>query len=77
MYLRDIICNVLNFSVFDHTSCRKHDVLCFGVEGTNSIDVHEVTENYYFLLLIKGLFRNTFNLNRIHVSNLATHCFAF
>ena len=26
MYLCDSICNVLNFSVFDHTSSGKHDV---------------------------------------------------
>ena len=44
MYMRDPICNVLNFSVFYHNSCGKHDVPLYGVEETNYIDIHEVTE---------------------------------
>ena len=77
MYLRDPICNVLNFSDFDHTSCGKHDVPCYGVEETNSIDMHEVTENGDILVLIKDGFRINWYLKRLHMLNIAPHCFLF
>ena len=77
MYLHDTIFNVLNFSVFDHTSSGKHDVPLYGVEEADSIDVHEVTTNYDLLVLIKDGFRNTCYLNRLHILDLAPHCFDF
>ena len=77
MYLCDPICNVLNFSVFGHTSCGKHDVLWCGVEETYSIDMPEVTENSDLLLLIKYSFSNTCYLNRFYMLNIVTHCFSF
>ena len=56
MYLCDSICNVLNFSVFDHTSSGKHDVPWYGVEETDTIDVHEVTADGELFVLIKDGF---------------------
>ena len=53
MYLCDSICNVLNFSVFDHTSSGKHDVPWYGDEETDSIDVNEVKVNGELFVLIK------------------------
>ena len=35
MYLCDLICDVLNDSVFDHASCEKHDVTLYVVEETD------------------------------------------
>ena len=43
MYLCDPICNVINFSVFYHTSRVKHYVPLYGVEEADSIDAYEVT----------------------------------
>ena len=63
MYLHDPICNGLNFSVFDHTSCGKHNMPLYGVDEANSIDVHEVTANGDLLVLIKDVFWNNFYLN--------------
>ena len=54
MYLCDLTWNVLNFSVFYHTSCGKHDVPWYGVEETNYIYVHEVTANSDLIVLIKN-----------------------
>ena len=56
MYLCDSICNVLNFSIFDHTSSDKHDVPWYGDEETDPIDLHEVTENGDLFVLIKDGF---------------------
>ena len=70
MYLCDLICNVLNFSVFDHTSCGKHDVPLYGVEEADSIDVHEFTSYGDLLVLIKDGFRNTCHLDRLHMLDL-------
>ena len=56
MYLCDSICNVLNFSVFYHTSSGKHYVPCNGVEETDPIDVHEVTVDGDLFVLIKDGF---------------------
>ena len=74
MYLRDPILNVLNFSVFGHTSCGKHDVPWYVVEETNSIYMHEVTANGDLIVPIKDSFRNTWYINRPHMLNLAPHC---
>ena len=77
MYLYDPICNVLNFSVFDHTSCGKHYMLCYGVEETDSIDGHDITEDGDLLVLIKYGYGNACYLNGIHMLYLAPHCLAF
>ena len=77
MYLCDPICNVLNFSVFDHTSCVKHDVMLYGVEESDSIDVHEVKVDGDILVLVEYYFRNDCYLNRLHMLDLAPHCLAF
>ena len=77
MYLHDPICNVLNFPVFDHTSSGKHDLPLFGVEESNSIDVHEVTSNGDLLVLVKDVLGNPFYLNRLHMLDIALHCFSF
>ena len=77
MYLCDSICNVLNFSVFDHTYSGKHDVPWYGVEETDSIDVYEVTEYGDLFVLIKDGFGDTCYLDWIHMMYLAPHCFAF
>ena len=45
MYLCDPIFNVINFSVFDHTSCGKHGVLLYGIEEADSINVYEVASD--------------------------------
>ena len=77
MYLCDSIYNVLNFPVSDHTSSGKHDVPWYGVEETDSIDVHEVTEDDDLFLLIKDGFGNTCYLNGLQMLYFAPHCFAF
>ena len=77
MYQHDTICNVLHFSGFDHTSCGKHDVPGYGVEESNSIGVHEVTENCDIPIMIKYGFWNTCYLNSLHMLDLSPHCFAF
>ena len=77
MYLCDPICNVLNFSDFDHTSCSKHDVPLYGVEETDSIDVHEVTSYGDLLVLINDGFGNTCYLNMLHMLYIAPHCLSF
>ena len=77
MNLCDSICNVLNFSVFDHTSSGKHDVPLYGVEEADSIDVHEVTEYGEFFVLIKDGFRDILYLDGIHVMYLAPYFLAF
>ena len=53
MYLCDTICNFLNFSVLDNTSCGEHDVPLYGVKETYSVGVHDVTEDGDLLVLIK------------------------
>ena len=77
MCLCDSICNVLNFSVFGHTSSGKHDVSYYGVEEADSIDVHEVTAHGDLFVLIKDVFGNTCYLNGIHMLYLAPHCLDF
>ena len=77
MYLYDPICNVLNFSVFYHTSCGNHDVPLYGVEDADSIDVHEFTSYGDLLVLIKDGFGNTFYLNRIQMLDLVPNCLDF
>ena len=77
MYLYDLICNVLNFSVFDHTYCDKHYVPLYGVEEADSIDAHEVTEKIDLLVLIKDDFGDTCYLDGLHMLYLAPHCLAF
>ena len=42
MELFNYIFNVLYLSVFNHTSCGKHDVSVYGVQEANAVDVHEV-----------------------------------
>ena len=74
MYLCDPICNVLNFSVFDYTSCGKHDVPLYGVEEIDSIDFHECTSDGDLHVLIKDGFGNTCYLNGVHVLYLAPYC---
>ena len=71
------IWNTLNFSVFDHTSCGKHDVTWYGVDESNTIDVHEVTAYGELFVLIRDGFGNTCHLNRLHLLDLAPHCLAF
>ena len=73
----DSIFNVLYFSVFNHTSCGKNNVSGYGVQETNSIDVHEVTADGELLVLIKDAFGDSYYLNRLHILDLAPHCFAF
>ena len=41
--LFNYIFNVLYFSGFNYTSCGKHNMLGYGVQEANTIDVHEVT----------------------------------
>ena len=77
MYLCDPICNALNFSVFDHTFCGKHDVPLYGVQEADYIDVNQVTADGDLLVLIKDGFGNTFYLNRLQMLDLAPHCLAF
>ena len=67
MYLYGSIYNVLNFSVFDHTSSGKHDVPWYGVKETDSIDVHEVTAYVDLFVLIKDGFGDTFYLDGLHM----------
>ena len=67
MYLCDSICNVLNFSVFDHTSSGKHDVPWYGDEETDTIDVHEVTADGDLFVLIKDGFGDICYLDGIHM----------
>ena len=52
-------------------------MLWYGVEETYSIDVHKVTENGELLVIIKYGFTKTCYLNRLHMLNIVTHCFAF
>ena len=77
MYLSDSICNVFNFPVFDHTSSGNHDVPWYGVEETDSIDVHEVTADGDLFVLIKDGFGDTFFLDGLHMLYLAPHYLAF
>ena len=77
MYLCDSICNVLNFSVFDHNSCGKHDVPGYGVEEANSIDVHDVTSDGDLLVLIKDGFGKICYLDGLHMLYLAPYCLEF
>ena len=77
MYLCDSICNVLNFSVFDHTSSGKHDVLRYGDEETDPIDVHELTADDDHFLLIKDDFGGICSLDGIHMLYLAPYWIAF
>ena len=77
MYLCDSICNVLNFSVFDHTYSGKHDVLWYGDEETDPIGVHEVTADDDLFVLIKDGFGGICYLDGIHMLYLAPYCIAF
>ena len=77
MYLCDSIWNVLNVSVFDHTSSGKHDVPWYGDEETDPVDVHEVISDGELFVLIKDIFGNTCYLNGLHVLYLEPHCIAF
>ena len=77
MYLCDPICNILKFSVFGHTSCGKHDVLWYGVEEANYVNLHEVTSDSDLIVLIKDALGNTCYLYSIHMLDSATHCFPF
>ena len=47
----------------------------YGVEETNSIELHEFTETCDLLVMIKDNFRNTWYLNRLHMLNIAPHPF--
>ena len=76
-YLYDVIWNILNFSVFDHTSCGKYDVPWYGVEEANSVDVNEVKADGDLLVFIKDGLGNTWYLNWLHMLDLAPHCLAF
>ena len=77
MYLCDSIYNVLNFSVYDNTSSGKHDVPWYGVEETDSIDVHDVTADGDLFVLIKDGFGDICYLDGLHVLYLAPYCLAF
>ena len=77
MYLCDSICDVLNFSVFYHTSSGKHDVPSYGDEETNTIDVHEVTADGDLFVLIKDGFGNIFYIYGLHMLYLAPYYLAF
>ena len=77
MYLCDSICNVVNFSVFDHTLCGKHDVPWYGVEETDFIDVNEVIVDGDLFVLIKDGFGDTCYLDGIHMMYLVPHFLAF
>ena len=52
-------------------------MLCYGVEETYFIDMHEVTADGDLLLLIKDGFWSIFYLNSIHMLYLALHCIEF
>ena len=77
MYLCDSICNVLNFSVFDHTSSGKYYVPWYGDEETNTIDVHEVTADGDLFALIKDGLGDICYLDGLHMMYLAPFCLAF
>ena len=42
--LLDPILNVLHFSDFDHTYRRKYNMSGYGVDGSNDIDLYEITK---------------------------------
>ena len=37
------IFNVIHFSIFNYTYCGKNNVLGYGVQETNAVDVNDVT----------------------------------
>ena len=77
MCLCDSICNVFNFSVFDHTSSGKRDLPVYGDEETDPIDVHEVTSDGDLFVLIKDGFGGIHYLEGLHMLYLVTYCLDF
>ena len=41
------IFNVLYFSIFNHTYCGKHNVLVYGIQESNAVDVHDMCSNEF------------------------------
>ena len=63
-------------SFFSHTSYGKHSVLGYGVQEANTIDVHEVTSQGYFLVFINDTLGEIWYYDRIHIMNLVVDCFS-
>ena len=76
MNLFNYIFNVLYFQIFNHTSCKKHNVLRYGVQEANTIDVHEVTSQGESLVFITDLLGGICYHGRLHILYIVVDCFA-
>ena len=70
------IFNALYLSIFNHTSCGKHNISGCGIEETNAVDVHEVIEQVDFLVSIKDFLGGIWYHDRFHILDLLVDCFS-
>ena len=79
VYLVDVfnsIFNVIYFSVFNRASCGDHNVLGYGAQEANTIDVYEVTAYSEYLIFIKDSLGGIWYYDEFHMLDLVEDYFA-
>ena len=74
MGLFNSIINVIYFSIFNNTSCGKYNVLGYGIQEANTIDVHEVTSQGDFLVFTKDALGDIWYYDVLHMLDLVADC---